>query len=313
MSFQAPLFLAGLAGIPVLLGLLALARRRAHRYAVRLPSVPTLAAVVPATPRWRRWLPTALLCLALAGLVGALARPEASVAVPVERATVMLVMDGSGSMRAQDVAPTRLAAARRAAERFLERVPDELRAGFVGYSDAPHTVVRPTDERAEVLASLAALPADGGTATGDALAAALEALEGEPGERRPPAAIVLLSDGATTVGRDPAQVARAAARAGVPVHTVALGTADGVVETPDGRLQPVPPDPEALREVSAISRGQAFAAEDADALDSVYERLGSQVGTRRETREVTVGFAAAGLALLAAAVGAARRLGGRLP
>jgi len=311
MSFAAPLFLLGLLAIPLLLAAAALARRRPRRYEVRLPSVPTLAAVAPAAPRWRSWLPTGLLCLALAGLVLALARPEATVAVPVERAAVMLVMDGSGSMAAQDVAPNRLEAARSAAQRFLDEVPEDLQVGYVDYSDAPHAVTRPTAERAEVQGALAALRADGGTATGEALRAAVDALRPANGdERRPPAAIVLLSDGATTIGRDPVEVARGA---GVPIHTVALGTAAGTVTTPDGRVQAVPPDPEALREVAAVSGGQAFAAEDAGALDAVYERLGSQVGTRPETREVTAGFAAAGLALLLAAVGFSRRFAGRLP
>lgn len=311
MSFAAPLFLLGLLAIPLLLAAAALARKRPRRYEIRLPSVPTLAAVAPVAPRWRRLLPTALLCLALAGLVLALARPEATVAVPVERASVMLVMDGSGSMAATDVSPSRLAAARAAAERFLDEVPEELQVGYLDYSDAPHATTSPTADRAEVLAGLAALRADGGTATGEALAAALDALPAEQGRGdRPPAAIVLLSDGATTVGRDPVEIAR---EAGVPIHTVALGTAGGTVTTPDGRVQSVPPDPEALRRVAAVSGGQAFSAEDAGALDAVYERLGSQVGTRQETREVTAGFAAAGLVLLAAAVAASRRFSGRLP
>lgn len=316
MSFQAPLFLVGLVVVPLLIALTVLARRRERRYVVRLPSVPTLAAVAAqaGSGRWRRLLPPVLLCLALTGLVTALARPEASVAVPVEQASVVLVTDASGSMEATDVSPTRLAAARTAAEDFLARVPEELRVGIVGYSDAPHTVTRPTQDREAVRATLAGLRADGGTATGDALATALESLiPDEPGGKRPPAAVVVLSDGATTNGRDPVGVAREAARAGIPVHTVALGTASGTVTTPDGRTQSVPPDPEALRAIASASGGRAFAAEDADALDSVYERLGSQIGTREERREVTAGFAGAGLLLLAGALGTALRWRGRLP
>jgi Ca-activated chloride channel family protein len=309
MSFQAPLFLLGLAIVPLALAALAVARRRPARYVVRFPATATLAAVAPRHGRWRRSVPAALLSLALAGLVLALARPEATVAVPIERASVVLVTDTSGSMDATDVAPSRLRAAQAAAERFLDRVPEELQVGLVGYADAAHTMVAPTQDRETVRATLAGLAANGGTATGDALGSALQAL-GERGEDAPPAAVVLLSDGATTAGRDPVAVAR---DAGVPVFTVALGTADGTVQVPDGRLLRVPPDPEALREIARVSGGRAFAAEDADALDAVYEGLGSQIGTRKERREVSAGFAAAGLLLLGGAVAASLRWRGRLP
>ena len=312
MSFQAPLFLLGLAIVPLALAALAFARRRPARYVVRFPALPTLAAVVPRTSRWRRVVPPALLCLALAGLALALARPEMTIAVPVERASVMLVTDTSGSMQATDVEPSRLAAARAAGERFLDRVPGELQVGLVAYADGPHTVVTPTRDREEVQAALDALAADGGTATGDALERALATL-GDRGSDKPPAAVVLLSDGANQTGRQPADVARDARAAGVPVYTVALGTADGAVTGPDGRSLPVPPDPAALAEVAQVSGGRAFAAEDADALDEVYERLGSQIGTRPEQREISAGFAAAGLLLLAGALGSSLRWRGRLP
>ena len=311
MSFQAPLFLLGLLVVPLALAALWLARRRPDRYAVRFPALPTLAAVAPRGPRWRRLVPPALLCLALSGLALALARPETTVAVPVEQASVMLVTDTSGSMDATDVEPTRLEAAKDAADRFLDNVPDELRVGLVAFSDAPTTVLRPTEDRARVRSAVDGLAAEGGTATGDALDSALRAL-GTRGEDAPPAAVVLLSDGATQTGRDPAAVAREAADAGVPVYTVALGTPDGEVEA-NGQILRVPPDPEALADVARLSGGAAFAAEDAGALDEVYERLGSQIGTREEQREISAGFAAAGLLLLGGAIAGSVRWRGRLP
>ena len=311
MSFQAPLFLLGLVVVPLALAALAFARRRPARYVVRFPALATLASVVPRGARWRRLVPPALLCLALTGLALALARPETTVAVPVEQASVVLVTDTSGSMNATDVAPSRLAAAKAAANRFLDRVPDELRVGLVAFSDAPHTALRPTEDHDQVRAAVDRLAAAGGTATGDALAAALQALESDQ-EDRPPAAVVLLSDGATQTGRDPAEVARQAATAGVPVYTVALGTLDGQVEA-NGRVIPVPPDPDAMREVAQLSGGAAFAVEDGGALDEVYERLGSQIGTREERREISAGFAAAGLLLLGGALASSLRWRGRLP
>jgi Ca-activated chloride channel homolog len=312
MSFQAPLFLFGMAAVPLALAALALARRRPARYAVRFPALPTLAAVAPRRGTWRRIVPTALLCLALAALALALARPEATVAVPVERASVVLVTDTSGSMNATDVEPSRLDAAKAAGLRFLDRVPDELQVGLVAYSDAPHTVLRPTQDRDQVRAAVDGLQAEGATATGDALTSALRAL-GDRDDDAPPAAVVLLSDGANTVGQDPAEAASAARTAGVPVYTVALGTTDGLVTTPDGRTLAVPPDPDTLQQVAQASGGRAFAAEDAGSLDEVYERLGSQIGTREEQREISAGFAAAGLLALAGALFTSLRWRGRLP
>jgi len=312
MSFQTPLFLLGLLVVPLAVAALALARRRPHRYVVRFPATATLAALLPRRGRVKRVLPPALLCLALAGLVTALARPEATIAVPNERASVVLVTDTSGSMNATDVEPSRLAAAQAAGDHFIDQVPERLRVGLVAYADGTHTVLRPTAEHEQVRATLAGLQADGGTATGDALASALQAL-GPGGEDRPPAAVVLLSDGATTSGEDPVEVARQARAAGVSVSTVALGTPDGTLELPDGRTQAVPPDPESLREIAESSGGRAYAAEDAGALGEVYEDLGSRIGTRDETREISAGFAAAGLLLLAGALGTALRWRGSLP
>ena len=232
--------------------------------------------------------------------------------MPNERASVVLVTDTSGSMNATDVGPSRLAAAKAAGERFLDAVPDRLRVGLVAYAEGTHTVLRPTAEHAEVRATLDGLQADGGTATGDALTGALEAL-GERGKNPPPAAIVLLSDGANTSGNDPLEAARAARAAGVPVSTVALGTPDGSLTLPDGRVQQVPPDPESLREIAEVSGGRAYAAADAGALEEVYEDLGSQIGTRPEQREITAGVAGAGVLLLLAALGTGLRRRGSLP
>ena len=311
MSFQAPLFLLGLTAIPLALLALKLARRKPSRYVVRFPATATLAAVAGRTGRFRQVIPPALLCVALAGLITALARPEATIAVPVEKASVMLVTDTSGSMNATDVSPDRLTAAKAAASRFLDRVPDQLQTGLVAFADGPHTVLRPTQDRVQISSTLEALRAEGGTATGDALESALTAL-GTREKNSPPAAIVLLSDGASKTGRDPAEVALQARDANVPIYTVALGTADGVVEA-GGQILSVPPDPEALAEVARISGGRAFAAEDADALDEVYETLGSRIGTKKEKREVSAGFAAVGLLLLGGAAFTSLRWRGRLP
>jgi Ca-activated chloride channel homolog len=312
MSFASPLLLLSLAALPLLAAGYTWLRRRPGRYSARFPGVPVLAGAVAATPLWRRHIPAAVAALALAALAVALARPQATIAVPVERASVVLVTDASRSMLATDVDPSRMDAARSAAGAFLDGVPDELRVGAVGFSTTPSSVVAPTQDRERVRAHLASLNADGSTATGDALAQALQLLKGQ-GKKRPPAAIVLLSDGKTTTGQDPVEVAREARRARVPVHTVSLGTSDGTITDSNGSTLPVPPDPETMAEIARTSGGDSFGVEDGDQLDAVYKRLGSQIGTRPEKREITAGFAAGGMALLLAAAGLSLRAGGRLP
>jgi Ca-activated chloride channel family protein len=313
VTFASPAFLAALALVPLALAAHVAARRRARRYAVRFPALPTLAPLLPRASSWRRRLPLALFLAALAALSLALARPHATVAVPREQASIVLVTDVSRSMLAEDVEPSRLEAARAAAQRFLEEVPDEARVGAVAFSTDPHTLEPPTDDRGEVEELLASLNADGGTATGDALAAALDMVDDGPRAERPPAAILLLSDGETTAGRDPTEVARAAKRLRIPIHTVALGTEGATIETPTGMTIPVPPDPETMREIAELSDGRAFQAEDADDLSRIYEGLGSRVATKKEEREITVAFAAGGGLLLVAAAAFGLRATARLP
>lgn len=313
MSFAAPAFLAAILVLPAMAALWALQRRRRRRYPVRHPATAIVARVRTSGSAWRRRTAPALLALAALCMVVALARPQTTVAVPVERASVLLVTDQSGSMLADDVEPTRLEAAQKAAASFLDQVPDGLLVGFVGYSNAVRSLLEPTTERGSVEAAIDGLRADGGTATGDALAAALDRLQArKAGGRTAPAAIVLLSDGKTTEGADPLEAAARAARLRIPIYTVALGTPEGVVTGPSGEPIAVPPDRETLRAISARSGGTAFTAEEAGDLDRVYERLGSRIGTRREEREVSAAFAAGGLILLLGGVGAGLRWRGRL-
>ena len=317
MNFGSPAVLLALFAIPVIIGIYALAQRRRRKYVVRFTAVPVLAGVMASggVSRWRRHLPAALLLAALAALLVALAKPQTTVAVPVEKASVMLVTDQSGSMRADDVSPTRLAAAQQAARDFLEKVPKELQVGAVSFSDVPQSVSPPTTDREDVRSLVDGLVADGGTAAGDALQSSLDALDdaGVGGKGRPPAAIILLSDGATTTGSDPVEVAREAGKRDIPIYTVALGTPDGTVPGGFGGSIPVPPDPETLREISKASGGTAYTANDADQLSGVYENLGSRLGTKQEEREITAVFAGGGLILLLGAAFAGLRTTGRLP
>ncbi|MBI5104737.1 MAG: VWA domain-containing protein [Solirubrobacterales bacterium] len=307
MSFASPLFLLSLLLVPLLGLAMAVAARRRRRFALRFPALRALRASASPRPAWRRRVPAALTLLGVGALALALARPQATVAVPVEKASIMLVTDTSGSMSATDVAPSRLDAAQEAARDFLGEVPETVRVGALSYSDAARLDIAPTDDRDAVRSAIDGLAADGGTATGDALDVAVKALRQKRGDRTP-AAVVLLSDGKTTAGRDPVPVAAAAKRLRVPIYTVALGTEGGTLPGPGGQAVPVPPDPETLAQIASSSGGAAFTADDADQLSGVYRKLGSQLGTKEEQREITAAFAAGGLLLLGAGLAGGLRL-----
>jgi Ca-activated chloride channel homolog len=315
MSFAAPWMLLFLLAVPLAVGLHVLAGRRRKRYPVRFPALAVLAEVAPTGPDWRKIAPVGLMALALASLAVALAKPERTVALPVERASVVLVTDVSRSMQATDVSPSRLEAARNAAKKFVGRVPKELRVGLVAFSNSGDLLQSPTTDHGDVESALDTLAPVEGTATGAGLRSALEALRppNEKASKRAPAAIVLLSDGSATDG-DAAYVAAAEAkRLKVPIYTVALGTESGTVTLPGGATALVPPDPEALARIARASGGKAFQAEDADQLSGVYEKLGSQIGTKKGKREVTAAFAGAALVLLLGAAASQLRWGARLP
>jgi Ca-activated chloride channel homolog len=298
VSFQAPVFLLALLLVPLAALAYGAAQRRRRAAADAFASPAVRASALPRTPGWRRHAPIALYGLALAALAVALARPEATIAVPAEQATIVLAIDRSGSMRATDVEPTRLEAMQTAANRFLERVPRRVKVGAVAFNSKTDVLEAPTTDRAPLRTAIEALTAGGGTATGDAIASSLDLIR-RGGDERPPSAIVLISDGESTSGRDPQEAAREAAELGVPVYTVALGTPGATIVDAKGRTQPAPPDPDTLQAVAEASGGQSFAVEDADALNTVYDRLGSQVATEREPREITAAFAGGALALVA--------------
>ena len=316
MSFATPVWLFGLALVPLALLAYQASRRRGSRYAVRYTAVPALKVAARAVPAWRRHLPAALALAALAALVLALAKPQKSVAVPVERASIMLVTDHSRSMSATDVEPDRLSAAQRAARTFLNQMPSQVRVGAVAFSDTPDAVQAPSSDHDNARRIVDGQVADGATATGAALEVAIDALKNDKQNgKRPPSAIILLSDGKTTVPPDPVPVARAAGQLKIPIYTVALGTRDATVPNPNPFGTPllVAPDPETLRQIAEVSGGKAFTAEDSDSLKSIYKTLGSQLGTKTQKKQITATFAIGGLVLLLGAAVSSLRWAGRLP
>jgi Ca-activated chloride channel family protein len=351
MNFAEPALLVGLLAIPLaIVGYLLVQRRRA-RYVVRFTNVDLLANLVPRTPAWRRHVPPALYVLAMGALLVALARPSATLAVPREDATIILAMDVSGSMLATDVAPSRLDSAKQAASDFVDQLPPSFRIGLVTFSTAAQVAVPPTTDRAAIHAALDGLRAEGGTALGDAIGTSLDLARsvidasadatagagagpsaspgssatpspdpGAPTETAEPplVATVLLSDGANSTGRlEPGDAAREAAAAGMPVYTIALGTPNGVVSVEDEfgvvhRVE-VPPDTDTLAAIAETTAARSFEAPTASDLQQIYESLGSRVGTKDETREVTQWFAAAGLVLMVAGAGLAAHWFNRFP
>jgi Ca-activated chloride channel family protein len=241
--------------------------------------------------------------LALAVLIVAAARPQRVVAVPINTASIMLANDTSGSMAATDVKPSRLRAAQRAATSFLAGVTDSVRVGLVEFNSKVTILQSPTSDHSLVRSALAQLGVTGGTAIGDVIRTSLRVLTSTKGAgaKKPPAAIVLLSDGASDVGSDPLTAARQAAAAHIPIYTVVLGTPGGTVtETRGSRTVtvPVPPDPQQLRQIASLSHGQAFTATDAKGLNAVYRSLGAKLGHKKVKHEITASFAGGGLVLL---------------
>ncbi len=322
MSFGHPLLLLTLLVVPVAAVLYLSLQRRPARYAMTFTNVDVLASVVGGRSL-RRYVPPSLFLLALAALCVALARPHRNTTVASKHSTVILVIDVSGSMQASDVKPTRLGAAQAAARSFLKKVPKSVRVGLIAFSGEPQVAAPPTTDHDLVRASLDSLSlfnGYGGTAIGDALAAAVD-LAGPTNPRgaqtiayriaattNSAVSILFLSDGHQTRGLlQPLEGAQRAASAGIPVYTVSLGTPNGVINRPffggggGSATIPVPPDPETLSDVARMTGGQFFEARSAKALSSAYAHLGSRLGREPGKAEITYEFLAIGAGLLLAA------------
>ncbi len=311
MTFREPAVLLGLALVPVaMLAYLSMQRRR-RRDAAAFGNPALMPNLATGRPGWRRHVPAGLLLLAAAAMVLALARPQHSVAAPQRAATVVLVNDVSGSMRAEDVEPDRLSAAVDSAKVLADKTPDNFRLGLVTFSDYAQQIVAPTTDRGAVSGALERMVADGGTAMGDGLARGLQTAqtpvptEDGKGTRKLPAIIVLLSDGKNTLGvNDPLEIAARAKQAKIPIYAIALGTDDGEVvqQDPFGYTQtiPVPPDKETLRQIAQLTGGRFFEAVSAKDAEQIYSRIGTRLTSRPEQREVTVAFAGGAFILLVA-------------
>ena len=316
MSLDSPWMLLCLVVVPLLVvAYVGLLRRRSRR-AERLASEGLVASTASRRGlRWRRHVPFGLFAAAIVLVCVGLARPTMSFALPQREGTVILAFDVSNSMRADDLEPTRLAAAKAAATAFAERQPSTIRMGIVAFGESAVTVLRPTNVQDEVVAAIERLTPGGGTSLGQGLFTSLGTIAGKPLQIDPAAleeeggevdigffgssAIVLLSDGENTSRPDPLRLAELASSAGVRVHAIGIGTPEGSVVEIDGFSVATALDEEQLTAIAEVTDGTYNRAGDAASLERIYESIDLELASVERRREVTALFAAGGGLLLA--------------
>jgi len=299
MTFEWPYVLAGLMLIPVLLVGYLLAQRRRRAYAVRFTNLALLSAVVGRRPGVRRHIPPALYLLGLLALLISLARPVAVLAMPREQSAVMLVMDVSGSMAANDLQPSRMEAAKQAARTFVSALPPHVSAGIVSFNTSTRVNAPLTRDHAAVLRAIEGLRPEGATAIGDGLVQALDHLAQQPADaqgQRLPALVVLLSDGQSSAGMAPSEAAAQAASAQIRVHTVGIGQRGASPLLGGGQRAEL--DEATLQAIARQTGGQYFYAAEAGQLAQIYGDLSSQVSWVEERTEITALVGALATALL---------------
>lgn len=325
MTFEWPLVLWSLALVPLLLLLYVLAQRRRRAYAVRFTNLALLKEVVGRRPGLRRHIPPLLLLLGLGALLVGLARPTAVIAIPRDESDVVLVVDVSGSMTARDLSPSRMEAARQAAQTFVQSLPPNTRVGLVSFATRARVNTPLTRDRALIANSIRSLDADGGTAIGDGIATALDVLrQGQTDPSAPSAplatpgrgqtsttsttltpstplsgTIVLLSDGASSAGQPPEQAATRATQAGVTVHTVGIGQRAVAARATNGATAEL--DERTLQQIARTTGGEYFYAAQSSDLQRIYSTIGSRVSWSEERTEVTALVSALGTLLVMAA------------
>ncbi|MGI9621551.1 MAG: VWA domain-containing protein [Acidimicrobiales bacterium] len=301
-SFLAPGRLWLLVGVAGLAIAYIVVQRRRKKYAVRFTNLELLDKVAPSRPGWRRHLPAAGFLLALTALVVAFARPAQDTQIPREQATIIMAVDTSLSMQADDVRPTRLDGAKEAAVGFVSNLPDNLNLGLVSFNGVATIRVQPTTNHDAAVAAIGSLELGPATAIGEAIFASLDAIElavDEDGET-PPARIVLMSDGETTVGRADDVAIEAAQQAGIAVSTIAFGTDRGQIILPEEeRPVPVPVNREKLQVIANSTGGQFFTAASTSELAAVYQDIGSQISFETIQDEISPAYTGIGLVLLA--------------
>jgi Ca-activated chloride channel homolog len=343
MNFIWPHLLWLLMLLPALVLLYRWLLARKRRNTVRLASLAVAKQALGPGPGWRRHVPPLLMLAALTLLLVAVARPTATITLPLSERTIMLAMDVSGSMRAEDVKPNRLVASQEAAKAFVTKLPREVRVGVVSFAGTAAVVQAPTTSRDDVLQAIDRFQLQRGTATGSGIILSLATLFPDhgieiqhvtgqrnfPGGRRDSiagkdtktgtdsskpftpvapgsynsAAVIMLTDGQRTTGPDPLDAAKMAAERGIRVYTVGIGTTSGETIGFDGWSMRVRLDEETLKNISVLTQGEYFYAGTAEDLKKVYESLSSRMVVERKETEVSALFAGLGALLVALAAG----------
>ena len=336
MSFEWPLALWGLALLPALAALYVFLLRRKKKQALTFSSLVLVKAALGEAPAWRRHVPPALLLAALALMIVAAARPQALVTLPANDETVILAMDVSGSMRATDVKPNRLAAAQAAAKAFIAEVPSSVKVGIVAFAGTATVVQAPTASREDLFAAIDRFQLQRATAIGSAIIVSMATLfpdDGydvdrftyEPGRRplgtfKPTRAgsyrtgvIVLLTDGQRTAGPDSLEAAKLAAERGVRIYTVGVGTPEGAIVGIEGWSMRVGLDEDTLKGIANLTRGEYFQAASAPDLKQVYRHLTSRFVLEKKKTEIGALFTAGAALLVLLAAGLSLAWFSRIP
>ncbi len=303
MSFLSPERLWLLLGAVALAAVYVVLQRRRRSYAVRFTNLALLDQVAPKRPGWRRHIPALLFLVALSTLVVGFAQPARKTKVPRERATICLAIDTSLSMEATDVSPNRIKAAQTAAKSFVNGLPGRINVGLVLFNGNASLVVSPTTDRSAVAQGIDNAQLGERTAIGEAIYTCLDAFKQLPTAKgvTVPARIVLMTDGTTNAGRSNDEAAAAAAKAKVPVTTIAFGTDSGTITLPQEPVAiPVPVDKAALQDIAKTTGGHFYTATTGSQLKSVYQNIGSSIGYITELQDISQWFTALALALLAA-------------
>lgn len=316
-GFLSPEWLWLLLGVAALTAVYVAVQLRRKKFVARFSNVELLGSVAPRRPGWRRHLTFAFVLLALTSLTFGLARPSDQVDVPRERATVILAIDVSLSMKATDVVPSRIDVAKKAGKQFVDLLPTRINLGVLSFALSANVVTPPTLDRVAAKRSIDALTLQNYTAIGEAIFGSIEAIQNfaksvtTKGEEAPPAAIVLLSDGSNTVGRPVDQAIAAAVQAKIPVSTIAFGTPNGTVES-EGQTVQVPADTTTLNRIARETGGSFHTAASQEELTDVYSDIGSQVGYTKANREVSWRYNFLGVTLLLLGCASAMLWSGRL-
>lgn len=316
MNFAHPIYFAAIAAVALLAVGYVWVIRRTARDTLRFANLPLLETIAPRRSGPWRHVGFTVILIGLLLLVVALAGPTRSMKVPRNQATVMLAIDVSLSMKAADVPPNRLAAAKDAAKQFVMDLTPSVNLGVISFAGIATVLVSPTTDRDKALQAIESLHLDERTATGEAVISALQAIDmfsdvvAGPGEQIP-ARIVLMTDGKRTVGRTEQDAAQRAREAHVPVSVIAFGTNHGSIMLDGTRIR-VPLDTAAMRDIARISGGDFHTAHTAAELKEVYSKLGKQIGYETVQRDASRPWLIAGTIVIilgsATALATSRRI-----